>query len=687
MQSVWVKSISVSFLAMCLISSLKAQQTDTTQAGAQEDLERLFDDFDPEDAEFDTEQLTQFLQDLASNPVNINNASVDKLLVVPGLNIKLANRIIQYRDSVKTFEFIEELENIKGIGKATLARARPYVTVGSPKELRKQLLTDINYWTFDGEVEYLSRYQRTIQKEEGFRRPDSSGFVGSQGKVYQRFRYLSDHVSLAVTQEKDEGETLGSPADFDYNSFHFSLYEVGKLQRLVIGDYSISAGQGMVLWSGGAFGKGRDVIGTANRNGRGIQPYSSAQETDFFRGVAFTYGNKLQLSGYYSKRNKTASIIQDDTVRFPSSSGFHRTQNELARKNNTKETFYGGRLRYQLPFGFIGATGYKVNFDRFIGQGNRVSSQLDFSGTSNSVAGVDYRFFFQDVLLYGEAGRSENGSWGAITGIEYALTRNTELAITYRNFEPEFQSFFADGFGEVSGDPQNEKGFYIGLGHEVNDWLSLSGYFDQYEFEAPRFGVNQASDGHDWLALTDFRFSNNLSFYLLLRSEIKGDEFETTDQFGRTIVRLGDEKRNSYRGQIEYWPNPQIRLRNRIEFVETREAGEEQENGFLIFQDVRVIPAPKWKIDARITFFDTDSFNSRVFQFENNLLYVLSNTALSGQGQRSYILLNYEPKDFLEIWARFSISLFEDRQTVSSGLNEIIGSTRSDMGIEVRVKF
>jgi len=367
--------------------------------------------------------------------------------MIPAVNIKIANNIIDYRNNIKPFETIEELQEVKGIGSATLARMRPYVSLGDRGSLQRSLITDLKYWTFDGEVEYLGRYQRTIQKQEGFKRPDSTGFVGSPGKIYQRYRYLSDHLSVNVTQQKDTGEEMTSPANFDFNSFHFAIRDVGRLKKLVVGDYSLSAGQGMVLWNGGAFGKGRDVTGSATRNERGINPYSSAQETDFFRGVAATYGNKLQVSGYFSKRNKTASIIQGDTVRFPTSSGFHRTESQLNRKNNTEETFYGGRLRYQLPVGFVGATAYRVEFDKHIDQGNRLSSLFDFRGTSNSVFGADYRLVMANALLYGEAGYSENGGWGVVSGLEYPLTDNTDLALAYRNYQPDFQSFLGDGFG------------------------------------------------------------------------------------------------------------------------------------------------------------------------------------------------------------------------------------------------
>jgi len=107
----------------------------------------------------------------------------------------------------------------------------------------------------------------------------------------------------------------------------------------------------------------------------------------------------------------------------------------------------------------------------------------------------------------------------------------------------------------------------------------------------------------------------------------------------------------------------------------------------LLYQDIRIQATRKLKVDARVTVFDTDSFDSRVFQFENDLLYVLSNTGLSGQGQRSYLVINYEPTEFLELWFKYSLSVFENVNFISSGLNEIEGNRNSDFGIQARVKF
>ena len=244
-----------------------------------------------------------------------------------------------------------------------------------------------------------------------------------------------------------------------------------------------------------------------------------------------------------------------------------------------------------------------------------------------------------------------------------------------------------DGFGESSSDPQNEEGFYIGIRHGLNDKVSLSAYVDQYKFDAPRSGIDQSSQGFDVLGLMEVDFNSDLNGYVLIRSETKDDTFTEINDRGVEEEFIGEQRRSSIRTQIEYQLSKSVRLRSRIELVESQGANENKEYGMLLYQDIRVQASSKLQIDARVTVFDTDSFDSRVFQFENDLLYVLSNTALSGQGQRVYFVLNYEPNDFLEIWFKYSLSVFENENFVSSGLNEIQGNKNSDFGIQARVKF
>jgi hypothetical protein len=92
-------------------------------------------------------------------------------------------------------------------------------------------------------------------------------------------------------------------------------------------------------------------------------------------------------------------------------------------------------------------------------------------------------------------------------------------------------------------------------------------------------------------------------------------------------------------------------------------------------------------VDARIALFETDSFTSRIFAFENDMLYVFSSAALSGTGQRGYILLRYTASRNIDLWMKYAATIFEDRQSVGSGLDESLGNVRSQLGIQMRVRF
>ncbi|MFH5831616.1 ComEA family DNA-binding protein [Halalkalibaculum sp. DA384] len=681
-----LKKLLIAVAVISAGTSSFAQQPDTTDSEVRDDLERALENIDPEDTDLNAEQLTRFLQNLAANPIDINTAGIDDLLQVPGLNLRLARAVLDYRNDVKPFESVDELREVPGIGRVTLDRVRPYVTIETGPGLRA-LYTDPRYWTSDSEVEFFSRFQRSLQEQEGYRRPDSTGFQGSPVKYYHRLQYSSNHISANLTQEKDAGEPLKGLSGFDYTSWHLALTDNGKLQQMVIGDYSLSFGQGLVLWNGGAFGKGREVIGTVAKKERGIHPYTSSMEANFFRGIAATYGGQFRVTGFYSAQRRSASVINEDTTRFPSDDGMHRTRTEIAKKGSLKQNMAGGRVRLALPFGIIGATGYHTSFNKQIYPGSAVYNAFDFRGRQTSALGVDYKLLLGSTLIFGEGARTKNSGMGLITGIETPIRNNTGLVIAYRNYQKNFQSVYGAGFGEQSGEPQNEEGIYIGLSHELSSKILVSAYFDQYRFPAPRFGTHQPTQGVDWLGLVEVQLHDDLQLYLQGRGEYEEDEYEVQGPYGRSLRKLDRSRRSSFRLHAEYRVNPRVRLRMRGEWVRSKPPGAPAEQGYLVYQDLRYQPNSRWTFDARVSVFETDSYNSRVYQFENDLLYLFSNTMLYDQGQRLYLLANYEPYEFMEIWAKFGITVFENRQVLGSGLSEIRGNTRSNLGVQVRFVF
>jgi competence ComEA-like helix-hairpin-helix protein len=69
--------------------------------------------------------------------VDLNTADVDALCTLPGIGKKRAESIIRYREK-KPFTRVTQLLNIRGIGRKTLRRLRPMLSVSKAKPAAKR---------------------------------------------------------------------------------------------------------------------------------------------------------------------------------------------------------------------------------------------------------------------------------------------------------------------------------------------------------------------------------------------------------------------------------------------------------------------------------------------------------------------------------------------------------------------
>jgi competence ComEA-like helix-hairpin-helix protein len=69
--------------------------------------------------------------------VDINKATKAEFQTLPGIGVKLSQNIITHRNSVKRFNNIEELQNVRLIGKKKLAAMKPFLLDPKTKTTEK----------------------------------------------------------------------------------------------------------------------------------------------------------------------------------------------------------------------------------------------------------------------------------------------------------------------------------------------------------------------------------------------------------------------------------------------------------------------------------------------------------------------------------------------------------------------
>jgi hypothetical protein len=95
----------------------------------------------------------------------------------------------------------------------------------------------------------------------------------------------------------------------------------------------------------------------------------------------------------------------------------------------------------------------------------------------------------------------------------------------------------------------------------------------------------------------------------------------------------------------------------------------------------------RFAANFRYAWFDTDGYDSRIYAYENDVLYGYSIPSYYYRGTRVYGNIQYKLSDQTTIWLKYSVSWFANRETIGSGYEEITGGRKSELKIQFRFEF
>ncbi|MGR3810625.1 ComEA family DNA-binding protein [Jiulongibacter sp. NS-SX5] len=668
-------SSHIALIMMLICGKLWAQEVPQPVIELDEFIQRLSatqqDDSNYEDL---YEALLQFYL----NPLDINQADVGELRSLYVLSEIQIQSLMDHRKKYGKLLSLYELQSIENFDLLTIENLLPFVRI-SQKLSGNDIKGIYNRAT---DHFFVIRTERTMELARGY---SDSSFLGSPEKLYARYRLQHPKdFSLGFIMEKDQGE----PNIADYTTFHFQLKNKGKIKNMILGDYQLQFGQGLIMSGGYAAGKGGEPIYTTRRSDLGIRPHNSVLEGGFLRGAAATYdGGEVELTGFASISKRDASLNtsveeREDVFSSILVAGLHRTENEIAKKGVLTEQNYGLNAKYTFPGGHFGMTVVGTIFGNTIERNPREYARHEFKGTENIVAGPNFSYSWQNFNFFGEAARSSSGGWGAVGGFVSTLSPQLEWALNLRSYDKDFHSFYANAFGEASRNI-NEKGIYSGLKYTPKKGYTFSAFYDKYRFPWLRYLVDAPSDGDDYLFRFTLKPTKKWLFYTQYHRERKQRNFPNNETVSDYLV---DSYRENLLAHFETNLGKSFKSQTRLQYNSFTYEGLPRSNGYAIIQDIEG-SVGRWQLKSRVALFSTDDYNSRIYAYENDVLYTVSFPAYFGKGSRLYLVSRYSVNRNIDVWFRVARTSLTDRETISSGLNEINAPHRTDLKLQVRYKF
>ena len=647
--------------------------------------ERLSEVEDAADFSDEVEQLLQY----QFQKINLNDMPAEVAYTLLGLSDYQYYQLQLYIEMYGELVTVYELAAVEGFSHADVERIWDRVEVQPARKGRK-LFAD---FFRKSKSTLLLRYGQVLERQAGYDTFYRNGYLGSPQHLAFKYSFQSgEHFAMALAGEKDAGEAFfrgGQKQGFDHYAFFVNVKNIGILKNCVVGDYTLSFGQGLVMAgrSMGSRGGGAAQVRCFPQLLRATAPMN---EGDCLRGAAVVLGNAYYTGTFfYSHRffDGKVSVDEDGTDWFAGSlspTGYHRTASEIASKGAARNRTYGAHFQMKRRIFEAGATVTNTQFVTAVSPASELYRKYVFSGRSVCNAAADYKVILYKTILFGEAAVSMCGGRPGLAVLQGAIfdpDPRSKLSVLFRYYGRSYIALNGSAFGAGGG--SNEWGAYVAADFVTGRRTALNLFADYYRFPWLRYRVDSPSGGFDFGAAFNASITKYLSMSLKYRFTEREQDIRLTDYY-QSVERI---RKHRFRCAVECSPVGWLKLKTEADYAVNAAGSSETRNGLLVFQDVAV-KVENWDfaVKARVAFFQTDSYDERLYAYESDLLYTFTVNSYYGKGVRYYLVASYGYA-FFDIQLRFSQTYYDDRIAISSGPSQIDGRTKSELKAQVLFHF
>ena len=616
------------------------------------------------------EETYEQLCELSQHPLDINSATREELEALPFLTSQQVEELMEYRDRYGAMKSLGELLMIRSLDYTQRRLLSRFVYVGEEKERGFPTLGEMAKY---GHHELMATARIPFYERKG----DQDGYLGYPYRHWMRYQFTDgDYLKLGLVGAQDAGEPFFANRNkwgYDYYSLYLQVRHLGRVESLCLGNYRVSMGMGLVMNSDFALGKVA-MLQNMGRSASGIRSHSSRSNTSLL-GVAGTFnlGSGLHLTAFASYRPVDATLNKDSTVSTILTTSYHRTESEMAKKNNLHLLKTGGSLRYVRHGIHLGLNALYVHLDKMLKPNTSILYRQHYpQGDEFLNTSLDYGFANPRLSFNGETALDKDGHLATINSASLRVGDALSIMALQRFYSYSYTSLDAQSYSD-GGKVQNESGVYLGLSWQPSPKLRLVAYADYAYFAWARYQVSQSS--HSWDYLLQATWQPNC-WTLSARYRWRWRQKDNDDK-----TALVDRIAHRARLSAEYVGEGGFGCRTQFDG-----GYGEHEWGMMLSESLSYTCC--WlRLNAGGGYFHTDSYDSRIYLYELAPLYTYAMSSFYGEGIRYWLMARVQIGSNLMLTAKAGVTNYFDRSTIGSSYQQIAASSQTDLDVQLRWKF
>ncbi|MGL4293999.1 MAG: hypothetical protein ACRCSQ_10535 [Bacteroidales bacterium] len=671
----------VLFYLLFLFISLNSQ---TIHYQKEKWMDVLVDVVSDENYEQNINIVIERLSEIINNPILLNICTKEQLEQIPFLSEQQIENLLYYLYVYGEMKTIHELRMVEGFDLATIELVSPFFrvepVVGSQSKGNNNLFKYARH-------SFLIRFDRSLNRKEGYADKTDSilslnpnkKYLGSPEYYSLRYKLESgDKLKIGFVLEKDPGEK-----SIDYWNGYLQLKNRGVLKNFVAGAFKLRIGSGLVLNNAFSLGKNNMGAGLLSRSS-GISPHASVDEYNYHQGIAAEINaGRFSFIPFWSYRSLDARIAAD-TILSVKKDGLHNLLREKEKKNQADLILTGMHTSYRGAFYELGITGCYMTLDKHYSETPTLYNRFYFRGKKNFNLSANYRLRYAGISFSGETAVSKSKGIATLNALTFAPASDWSVMFIQRYYGKSYHSWYGNSFAEGSG-LNNESGFSLYFNYKPIAYLTLSGGVDFFRFPWAKYGIDIPSSGYEISFQSVYQQQERIAF--TVRYRLKNKDKNRTG-IPDSIPPVWSYQQHKLNLRLYSRIGEYFFLNSSVESVFSKFEKEKASSGYLLSQGIGFkssnIPV---QADLLIGLFDTDNTTTRVYLSEKNVLYGFGIPSFYGNGMRVSFNLRYDYSSFICCWFKIGNTRYFDREEIGSGLELIRGKNKTDLQVQIQVKF